>query len=118
MTPGSRDRQERTAVHYLRLTPQEGCGSRIVEQQIYVYKSPISYTCRGPMRTNIDIDDDLMAEAMKVTGLTTKKETVEEGLRRLVRQSYQRRAIQKMKGMGWEGDLDAMREGRDFGNPL
>ena len=67
------------------------------------------------MRTNIDIDDTLMAEAMKATGLTTKKETVEEGLRKLVQQARQRRALKEMKGMGWEGDLDAMREGRDIG---
>jgi Arc/MetJ family transcription regulator len=68
------------------------------------------------MRTNIEIDDKLMAEAMEATGLTTKRETVEEGLRRLVREARQRRALQEMKGMGWEGDLDAMREGRDFGD--
>lgn len=67
------------------------------------------------MRTNIDIDDELMAEAMKVTGLSTKKETVEEALRQLVQDARLRRAIAEMKGMGWEGDLDAMREGRDFG---
>ncbi|TYR31998.1 type II toxin-antitoxin system VapB family antitoxin [Mesorhizobium microcysteis] len=67
------------------------------------------------MRTNIDIDDDLMAEAMKATGLSSKKATVEEALKRLVRQNEQRKAIRDMIGMGWEGDLDQMRQGRDFG---
>jgi Arc/MetJ family transcription regulator len=64
------------------------------------------------MRTNIDIDDSLLAEAMAVVGLKTKKATVEEALRRLVRQHRRRQAIQDMIGLGWEGDLDLLREGR------
>ena len=64
------------------------------------------------MRTNIDIDARLLAEAMEATGLKTKKAAVEEALRRLVRQNHQRRAIKDMAGLGWEGDLDEMREGR------
>ena len=67
------------------------------------------------MRTNIDIDDDLIAEAITVTGLPTKKAVVEEALRRLVRQHQRRVAMEKLAGSGWEGDLDAMREGRFFG---
>ena len=66
------------------------------------------------MRTNIEIDDDLVAEAMALFGLKTKKATVEEALRRALRQAKQRQALQEMKGIGWEGDLDAMREGRFF----
>ena len=69
---------------------------------------------RRSMRTNIDIDDDLVAEAMTVLGLKTKKATVEEALRRAVRQARQRQALKELKGVGWEGDLDAMREGRFF----
>jgi len=61
------------------------------------------------MRTNIDIDDDLLAAAMAATGLPTKRATVEEALRRLVRRHQQRQAIVDMAGLGWEGDLDAMR---------
>ena len=64
------------------------------------------------MRTNIDIDDRLLAQAMKATGLKTKKAAVAEALRRLVRQYRQRRAITDMIGLGWEGDLDAAREDR------
>jgi Arc/MetJ family transcription regulator len=64
------------------------------------------------VRTNIEIDDALLAEAMAATGLPTKKATVEEALRKLVRQHRQRRAIADMVGLGWEDDLDAMREGR------
>ena len=69
------------------------------------------------MRTNIEIDDDLISEAITVTGLPTKKAVVEEALRRLVRQHHRRVAIEDMAGLGWEGDLDAMREGREF-DPL
>ncbi len=64
------------------------------------------------MRTNIEIDDDLLSLAMTVTGLSTKRATVEEGLRVLVRLREQAQALQDMRGLGWHGDLDAMREGR------
>jgi len=64
------------------------------------------------MRTNIDIDDDLIAEAMAATGLTTKKATVEEALRRLVRRHQRLDALADMAGLGWDGNLAAMREGR------
>jgi Arc/MetJ family transcription regulator len=73
------------------------------------------YTHRCLMRTNIDIDDELIAQAMAVTGLTTKKATVEEALRRLVRFHRRRVAMEKLAGSGWEGDLNTMREGRFFG---
>ena len=64
------------------------------------------------MRTNIEIDDKLMAQAMAASGLATKKATVEEALRRLVRQHRQRKAIAALAGAGWVGDLDAMRRDR------
>ena len=66
------------------------------------------------MRTNIDIDDDLLAAAMAATGLRTKRATVEEGLRLLVRLRGQVEAFEDLAGLGWEGDLDEMREGRTF----
>jgi Arc/MetJ family transcription regulator len=65
------------------------------------------------MRTNIDIDNDLLAEAMGATGLETKKATVEEALRRLVRRHQRKLALSDMAGLGWDGDLTAMREGRE-----
>jgi Arc/MetJ family transcription regulator len=64
------------------------------------------------MRTNIDIDDRLLAQAMTATGLPTKRATVEEGLRLLVRVRKQAKALAELKGLGWEGDLDEMRQGR------
>ncbi len=69
------------------------------------------------MRTNIDIDEDLLAEAMALSGLTTKKAVVEEALRKLIYLKNQRQAFEEMRGMGWYGDLDAMREGRDWAEP-
>jgi Arc/MetJ family transcription regulator len=66
------------------------------------------------MRTNIDIDDKLLAAAMAATGLSTKRATVEEGLRLLVRLRGQVEAFEDLAGLGWEGDLAAMREGRHF----
>ncbi len=67
------------------------------------------------MRTNIDIDDELMAQAMRLTGLTTKRAAVEEGLKLLVRVRKQARVMKTLKGLGWEGDLDAMRQDRPPG---
>ncbi len=64
------------------------------------------------MRTNIVIDDKLMSEALKVTGLSTKKEAVELGLKLIVRQNKQQ-AIRKLRGkLKWDGDLDQMRGGK------
>lgn len=64
------------------------------------------------MRTNIVIDDNLMTEALKASGLSTKKEAVEQGLKLLVRRSQQQE-IRKLRGrIKWEGDLDEMRGGK------
>jgi Arc/MetJ family transcription regulator len=61
------------------------------------------------MRTNIVIDDQLMAEAMRLTGLKTKKEAVELALRTLLR-LRQQEEIRRLRGkLDWQGDLDAMR---------
>lgn len=61
------------------------------------------------MRTNIDIDDKLMKETLRLTGLKTKREAVELGLQTLLRLKHQERA-KKLKGkLHWEGDLEAMR---------
>jgi Arc/MetJ family transcription regulator len=67
------------------------------------------------MRTNIEIDDELLSRAMAVSGLSTKRATVEEGLRLLVRVRKQAEALAELKGLGWEGDLNKMRQGRQPG---
>ncbi|MDB4584601.1 type II toxin-antitoxin system VapB family antitoxin [Draconibacterium sp.] len=64
------------------------------------------------MRTNIIIDDQLMADALKATGLNTKKEAVELGLKTLIRLKKQEK-IRKFKGkLSWDGDLSEMRKTR------
>ena len=68
------------------------------------------------MRTNIEIDEALIDEAMELAGLSTKKAAVDEALRQFVVTHRRRRALKELYGIGWEGDLDAMREGRDFGD--
>ena len=61
------------------------------------------------MRTNIVIDDDLIVDAMRVTGLKTKRETVELGLKTLLRLGGQG-DIRRFRGkLAWSGDLEAMR---------
>jgi Arc/MetJ family transcription regulator len=70
----------------------------------------LNFMCIGAkMRTNIVIDDDLMTDAIKATGLSTKKEVVELGLKLLVKRNKQQ-AIRALRGkLQWEGDLDEMR---------
>ena len=63
------------------------------------------------MRTNIDINDELLAEAMEATGKTTKKATIEEALKQLVTRKRRRQALNELAGIGWDGDLDEIREG-------
>ena len=61
------------------------------------------------MRTNIVIDDQLMAEALLVTGLKTKREAVELGLKTLIKIKQQEK-IKAFKGkLKWEGNLEEMR---------
>jgi Arc/MetJ family transcription regulator len=66
------------------------------------------------VRTNIEIDDELLAQAMEAAGTATKKATVEEALRQLVDNNRARKAIADLRGLGWQGDLKAMRQGRNF----
>ena len=62
------------------------------------------------MRTNIVIDDKLMQDTLKATGLRTKREVVELGLRTLLRLGRQSE-IRRLRGkLAWEGDLEAMRK--------
>ena len=61
------------------------------------------------MRTNIVIDDKLMRDTLRATGIKTKREAVEEGLRLLLRLTKQE-DIRRFRGkLDWQGDLNAMR---------
>jgi len=64
------------------------------------------------MRTNVEIDDELMAEALESTGLNTKKAVIEEALRTLIRLKKQGQ-VRSLRGkLQWEGDLNMLREAR------
>ena len=66
------------------------------------------------MRTNIVIDDELMAAALKARPNATKRSVVEEGLR-LVAQLHRQRRVRSLRGkLRWEADLETMR--RDHGS--
>lgn len=62
------------------------------------------------MRTNIDIDEALLKEAMEATGLKTKKAAVEDALNKVVLEARRRRALDELAGIGWDGDLEQMRK--------
>jgi Arc/MetJ family transcription regulator len=62
------------------------------------------------MRTNIDIDDKLIADAMKASGLPTKKAAVEAGLRLLLQVKRQKRIRGLFGKVAWEGNLEESRQ--------
>ena len=64
------------------------------------------------MRTNIEIDDDLMSAAQKASGQATKRATVEEALRLMVRLSRQRSVDSAFGKFRWRGNLSRSRVGR------
>jgi Arc/MetJ family transcription regulator len=64
------------------------------------------------MRTNIEIDDRLMREVLRLTGVTTKREAVDLALRELVAR-HRQLGVLKLRGrVHWEGDLEKTRRGR------
>lgn len=64
------------------------------------------------MRTNIVIDDDLMEDALRLTGLKSKKAAVEQGLRTLIQLNRQATIRQYRGKLQWEDDLDTLRDTR------
>lgn len=60
--------------------------------------------------TNIDLDEDLLAEAMRLSGAKTKKEAVHLGLRELIRMARLRKVREHKGKFHWRGDLEKMRE--------
>lgn len=63
------------------------------------------------MQLHIEIDEALMAEALQLGGAPTKEAAVEAALRLYIRRYKQVQAFEALKGVGWEGDLNAMRLG-------
>jgi Arc/MetJ family transcription regulator len=64
------------------------------------------------MRTNIEIDDQLMRQAMRATGARTKRAAVEAGLRALIRIQRQSGILRLRGKVKWEGDLEQSRRSR------
>ncbi|MGJ8639105.1 MAG: type II toxin-antitoxin system VapB family antitoxin [Opitutaceae bacterium] len=63
-------------------------------------------------RTNINLDDNLVSQGLKITGLRTKRELVDLALRELVRKEDQKSILTLEGKYSWEGDLDEIRKGR------
>jgi Arc/MetJ family transcription regulator len=61
------------------------------------------------MRTNIEIDDEVLAKAMKFSGLKTKRETIDAALRRFNQLEAQKEILKLRGKINWVGDLDEMR---------
>lgn len=62
------------------------------------------------MRTNVDINDQLLEKAKKASGLKTKRAVIEKGLETLIKLNEQSKIRQLRGKVEWEGDLDEMRE--------
>lgn len=93
--------------------PRSGvCGEdRLLLTAMAAYNSPI-FPCSGGkehVRTNVVIDDRLLAQAQRLTGLSTTREVLEEGLKLLVRLKRQEKVKAWRGKLRWDGDLEAMR---------
>lgn len=63
-------------------------------------------------RTNVDIDSEACAEVMRRYSLTTKREAINFALRALAAEPLGLQEARRLRGSGWEGDLDELRAGR------
>lgn len=61
-------------------------------------------------RTNVVVDEKLVARCRKLTGVRSTRDLIDRALRELVSREEQRRLATKLRGSGWEGDLTQMRE--------
>jgi Arc/MetJ family transcription regulator len=76
---------------------------------LYVYNIGYQYTLEAIMRTNVVIDDNLMTSALEISGMKTKKDAIEAGLKLLVKFNRQAK-IRDLRGkLKWIGNLDEMR---------
>jgi Arc/MetJ family transcription regulator len=85
---------------------------QIVDPKEVLTGSPGLVYCWCMSRTNIDIDDDACAEVMRRYRLATKRDAVNFALRALAAEPLTIDEARALRGSGWEGDLDTMREGR------
>ena len=97
-------------------SPRNACGwhaaARVEPDPRDVHDLNICTHLALAMRTNIEIDERLMADAMLAAGTSTKKETVAEALELLVRLRRDQTAIRSLRSrIDWQGDLDSIRRG-------
>ena len=64
------------------------------------------------MRTNIDLDDELVSRGLLISGLRTKKDLVNMALREFIRKNDQKKILELRGKIQWQGDLELMRESR------
>ena len=64
------------------------------------------------MRTNIEIEDELIQKALSLSGLKTKRAAVEAALRLLIRVKEQEEILNLAGKVHWQGDLEESRQGR------
>ena len=68
----------------------------------------------GMKRTNIVLDEDLVNNCIKATGIKTQKALIDHALRELLRHEKQMKLLELKGNIHWEGDLDDWRQGRDI----
>ena len=87
-------------------------GGTAADRALAVLHMDLALHIEAAMRTSVEIDDELMRQAMRASGARTKRATVELGLRMLVSVGGQQ-SIRRLRGnVKWTGDLDAGRLGR------
>ena len=92
-----------------------GQPDRIADVRCVSYDAQVHIATGLTVRTNIEIDDALMAEAQKVSGQATKKQTVEQALRLMIKLRRQRDVDAAFGKYPWRGNLARSRKGRGAG---
>ena len=69
---------------------------------------------RVEKRTNVVVDKDLVQSGLRLTGLKTQRELIDFALRELVRREGQKSILALRGRVQWSGDLEAMRQAREF----
>ena len=64
------------------------------------------------MRTNIDLDEELVSRGLLISGLRTKKDLVNMALKEFIRKNDQKKILELRGKIHWQGDLELMRESR------
>lgn len=63
-------------------------------------------------RTNVVLDDELVDQCRKLTGINTRRALIDYALHELLRRRHQRRLLELKGSIQWEGELDSWRKAR------